>query len=119
MSFNTLKYTEELEGAGVPHKQAAVHAETLLHAIEDSMVTKDYLDARFDAQTAERQSDIKDIGLQVTAQVSGFESKLGQMGGKLDAIDTKLNAVIWVGGLSLTGIGGLFVMMFQLMAQFN
>ena len=54
-TFDTLKFVRRLEEAGVPSKQAEVQAEVLTEAFNvnlESLVTKDYLTARFAEQRA-------------------------------------------------------------------
>jgi len=52
IAFDPLEYTHQLEASGVPREQAEVHAKAMtamfLHNF-DALVTKDYLDSRFDA----------------------------------------------------------------------
>ena len=55
IAFDTLSYARRLKEAGVPEKQAEVQAELMAEAFVfniDSLVTKDYLDARFAEQDA-------------------------------------------------------------------
>jgi len=54
-TFDTHKYVRRLEEAGVPLKQAEAQAELLTEAFNvnlESLVTKDYLAARFAEQNA-------------------------------------------------------------------
>jgi hypothetical protein len=56
IAFDTLQFARRLMAAGVPEKQAETQAELMAEAFVynmDSLVTKDYLDARFSAQGAE------------------------------------------------------------------
>ena len=50
IAFDPLEYTHQLEAQGVPREQAEVHAKAMtamfLHNF-DALVTKDYLDSRF------------------------------------------------------------------------
>ena len=53
VAFDTLSYARRLKEAGVPEKQAEVQAELMAEAFVfnmDSLVTKDYLEARFAQQ---------------------------------------------------------------------
>ena len=55
IAFDTLKYARRLIEAGVPDRQAEVQAELMAEAFVfnmDSVVTKDYLDARLAEQDA-------------------------------------------------------------------
>ena len=54
-TFDTHKFVRRLEDAGVPIKQAEIQAEVLTEAFNvnlDSLVTKDFLAARFAEQRA-------------------------------------------------------------------
>ena len=55
IAFDTLKYARRLIEAGVPDRQAEAQAELMAEAFVfnmDSVVTKDYLDARLAEQDA-------------------------------------------------------------------
>ncbi len=57
IAFDTLKFARRLQAAGVPQEQAEAQAEVMAEAFLhnlDSLVTKDYLDARLDARFAEQ-----------------------------------------------------------------
>ena len=52
VNFDTLKYVQQLTDAGVARSVAEIHAMTMEQAMGfyvNNLVTKDYLDARFDA----------------------------------------------------------------------
>ncbi|MEX0965035.1 MAG: hypothetical protein WDZ52_13445 [Pseudohongiellaceae bacterium] len=54
-TFDTLKFVRRLEEAGVPLKQAEIQAEVLTEAFNvnlESLVTKEFLAARFSEQNA-------------------------------------------------------------------
>ncbi len=42
--FDSLEYTKKLESVGVPPAQAAVHAEVMMHLIEEKLATKQDLE---------------------------------------------------------------------------
>ena len=50
IAFDPLEYTHQLEATGVPREQAEAHAKAMttlfLHNL-DALVTRDYLDSRF------------------------------------------------------------------------
>ncbi len=61
-TFDTLKFVRRLEGAGVPSEQAEVQAEVLTEEFNvnlDSLVTKDYMAARFAEQNARIDSNFR------------------------------------------------------------
>lgn len=48
--FDTLKYTKRAKAAGFTEQQAEFQAEELATVINDSLVTKDYLDSKLKEQ---------------------------------------------------------------------
>ncbi|MEP6388330.1 MAG: hypothetical protein ABJ056_00235 [Halioglobus sp.] len=61
IAFDTLRFARRLIEAGVPDRQAEVQAELMAEAFlfnVDSVVTKDYLDARLGEQDAKFESKI-------------------------------------------------------------
>jgi hypothetical protein len=56
IAFDTLKYADRLEAAGVPRAQAKVQAEALAEVIGGAeVITRDYLDARLAARIREAE----------------------------------------------------------------
>ena len=56
ITFDTLKYVERLEKAGVPREQAKAEAEALVEVLSSGvqdLVTNERLDSRLSTQTAE------------------------------------------------------------------
>jgi hypothetical protein len=61
VAFDTLKFVRRLVAAGVPEQQAEVQAELMAEAFVynmDSLVTRDYLDARLEARFMEQDARI-------------------------------------------------------------
>jgi hypothetical protein len=61
ITFDTLKYANKLKSAGVPDKQAEAEAEALSEALEVNLkvlVTKEYLDAKFQQELAPIRTDL-------------------------------------------------------------
>jgi hypothetical protein len=61
IAFDTLKFVRRLVAAGVPEHQAEVQAELMAEAFVynmDSLVTRDYLDARLEARFIEQDERI-------------------------------------------------------------
>jgi hypothetical protein len=61
IAFDTLKAARRMIEAGMPPKQAEAQAEVMAEAFVfnvDSLVTRDYLDARLDARFAEQGARI-------------------------------------------------------------
>ncbi len=58
-AFDTLKFVRRLTDAGIPQQQAEAQAEVMSEAFVfnmDSLVTRDYLDARLDARFAQQDA---------------------------------------------------------------
>lgn len=61
VTFDTLKYVRRLREACVPEKQAEAEAEALSEVFEvhsKELVTKDYLDAKFEKELSPIRSDL-------------------------------------------------------------
>ena len=72
IAFDTLRFARRLIEAGVPDRQAEVQAELMAEAFlynVDSVVTKDYLDARLGEQEAR-------IEAKFNLRFAGIENKL-------------------------------------------
>ena len=79
VAFDSLEYAHQLEAAGMPRAQAEVIAQGLTSMFVhnfDSLVTKDYLDARF------AESDAK-------------------MDARFERMEGKFNLVFWMLGLAM------------------
>ncbi|MEY4211616.1 MAG: hypothetical protein RLZ92_1997 [Pseudomonadota bacterium] len=61
VTFDTLKFANKLKSAGVPEKQAEAEAEVLSEALEvnlKELVTKEYLDAKFQQELANVRTEL-------------------------------------------------------------
>ena len=61
ITFDTLKFANKLKSAGVPDKQAEAEAEALSEALEvnlKELVTKEYIDAKFQQELAPLRTDL-------------------------------------------------------------
>jgi hypothetical protein len=88
IAFDTLQFARRLMAAGVPEKQAETQAELMAEAFVynmDSLVTKDYLDARFSAQGAE-------IDARFSAQDARIDARFSAQDTRIDARFSKLEA---------------------------
>jgi type II secretory pathway component PulK len=90
IAFDTLAYARRLKAVGVPEEQAEVQAELMAEQFVfnmDSLVTKDYLDARLKAEFSE------------------FENKLDKRFAAIDVkfaeIDGKFRLIYWMLGISI------------------
>ena len=88
IAFDTLAYARRLKAVGVPEEQAEVQAELMAEQFVfnmDSLVTKDYLDAR------------------LKAEFNAFENKLDKRFAAIDVkfaeIDGKFRAIYWMLGI--------------------
>ncbi len=61
ITFDTLKFANKLKSAGVPEKQAEAEAEAISEVLEvnlKDLVTKEYLDAKFQQELAPIRTDL-------------------------------------------------------------
>ena len=88
VAFDSLEYAHQLEAAGMPRAQAEVIAQGLtsmfVHSF-DSLVTKDYLDARFSEQSA-----------RLDTMAVKFDAKLGLLSAEIDGKLGKLYVMLGV-----------------------
>lgn len=88
IAFDTLAYARRLKAVGVPEEQAEAQAELMAEQFVfnmDSLVTKDYLDAR------------------LKAEFNAFENKLDRRFAAIDVkfaeIDGKFRLIYWMLGI--------------------
>ena len=90
VAFDSLEYAHQLEAADMPRAQAEVIAQGLTSMFVhnfDSLVTKDYLDARF------AESDAK-----MDARFAESDEKTGA---RFERMEGKFNLVFWMLGLAM------------------
>ena len=101
VAFDPLEYTHQLEASGVPREQAEVHAKAMtamfLHNF-DALVTKDYLDSRFnefetrvEATMDKRFANAESVMIQRFAEVDL----------RLERMDGRFNLVYWMQGITI------------------
>ena len=113
VAFDSLEYAHQLEAAGMPRAQAEVIAQGLTSMFVhnfDSLVTKDYLDARFSEQAA--RLDAMDVK---------FDAKLGLLSAEIDAkfrlFSAEFDAKLGLLSAEIDGkLGKLYVMLGVIMA---
>ena len=95
LAFDSLKFARRLKEAGVPDKQAEAQAEIMADTFGfyvDNLVTKDYLDARLDAQFLEQDARINarlaEQDIRIEARFSQQDLYIEQ---RFSRIDVKLN----------------------------
>jgi hypothetical protein len=96
IAFDTLKAARHLIEAGVPTRQAEAQAELMAEAFVfnvDSLVTRDYLDARLDARFAEQ--DVK-IDARFAEQDSKLDARFAEIDVKFTKIDGNFRLVYWM-----------------------
>ena len=84
VAFDTLKAAHRLIAAGVPARQAEAQAEMMAEAFVfnmDSLVTRDYLDARLDARFAQQDARIDARFAQLDARFSAIDVKFETING--------------------------------------
>ena len=84
-TFDTHKFVRRLEDAGMPLTLAEVQAEVLTEAFNvnlDSLVTKDYLAARFAEQRAYMDTRFAE---EFSAQNTRWEKRFAQLESKVDS----------------------------------
>ena len=115
--FDSLHYAHQLEAAGMPRAQAEVIAQGLTSMFVhnfDSLVTKDYLDARFSEQSARIDARLDSMGAM-------FDSKLGLLSAEIDAkfrlFSAEFDAKLGLLSAEIDGkLGKLYVMLGVIMA---
>lgn len=102
IAFDTLSCARRMIAAGIPQKQADVLAEIMAEAFVhnvDQLVTKDYLDTRFDAfeQRIERHMDQRFVG--VDNRFADMELRFAAIDRKFAEIDGKFRLMYWMLGI--------------------
>ena len=88
VNFDTLKYVQQLTDAGVARSVAEIHAMTMEQAMGfyvNNLVTKDYLDARFDAFEAKFEKRFGEQDMKFEKRFAEQDLKLEQMLAEQDA----------------------------------
>ena len=110
VAFDSLEYAHQLEAAGMPRAQAEMIAQGLTSMFVhnfDSLVTKDYLDARFSEQSARLDTmDVKfdaklallstEIDAKFRLFSAEFDAKLGLLSAEIDGKLGKLYVMLGV-----------------------
>ncbi len=77
VSFDTLKFANKLKSAGVPDKQAEAEAEAISEALEvnlKDLVTKEYLDVKFQQELAPVRTDLAVLKWMMGILIAGVMS---------------------------------------------
>jgi hypothetical protein len=94
IAFDPLEYTHQLEASGVPREQAEVHAKTMttmfLHNL-DALVTRDYLDSRFNEFEARIESNFDKRFDGVDQRFVGVDKRFTEMDQRFDGVDQRFD----------------------------
>ena len=88
LNFDTLKYVQQLTDAGVARSVAEIHAMTMEQAMGfyvNNLVTKDYLDARFDVSDAKVERRLSEQDTKFEKRFLEQDLKLEQRFAEQDA----------------------------------
>ncbi|MGB0288588.1 hypothetical protein [Aequoribacter sp.] len=78
VNFDTLKYVQQLTDAGVDRSVAEIHAMTMEQAMGfyvNNLVTKDYLDARFDVSDAKLERRLSEQDTKFEKRFNALENR--------------------------------------------
>jgi hypothetical protein len=111
--FETQKCAESLVEVGVPRKQANRYAELMAESFvhyADKLVTRDYLDARFDGQWEKINSRLAQMQAEFdgrfTQMQAEFDGRFAQMRSDIDmrfaAVHSKFTQLFWMMGIGFT-----------------
>jgi len=77
ITFDTLKFANKLKSAGVPDKQAEAEAEAISEVLEvnlKDLVTKEYLDVKFQQELAPIRTDLAVLKWMMGILIAGVMS---------------------------------------------
>jgi len=109
VAFDPLKFARRLIAAGVPEKQAETQAELMAEAFVynmDSLVTKDYLDARLDARFAVQDARID----------AGFAKQDAEIDARFSKLETQLEKRFTGIDVQFSDIKGQFKLVYWMLA---
>jgi hypothetical protein len=69
--FDTLKYTKRAVAAGLSQEAAEFHAEELATVVNDSLVTKEYLNTRLESTENKIDKKISELKFDLTWRILG------------------------------------------------
>jgi hypothetical protein len=98
VAFDTLRFARRLKDAGVPEKQAEAQAEVMAETFVynmDSLVTTDYLDARFAEQGVRFEARFAEqdarLGARFVEQDARFDARFVDQDTRLDSLEAGMN----------------------------
>lgn len=92
--FNPIQYVHQLEEAGVPNKQAEVHANTLVKVLDNYaqlQELKEEVSAAVAASELRMRAEIAEVEARLRAEIAGVEARLGA---ELAGVEARLGAEI-------------------------
>ena len=97
VAFDPLEYTHQLEAAGVPREQAEVHAKVMtamfIHNF-DALVTKDYLDSRFNEFEMRVEAKMDERFAEVDKRFAGIDQRFAGIDVQLARINVLLGVIL-------------------------
>jgi len=132
VAFDTLKVARRLIAAGMPAKQAEAQAEVMAEAFVfnmDTLVTQDYLDARFGEQEARIDARFVEQDARIDARFSEqdarFEKRFTQIdlqfieqGSRIDVLTSNMNGkfrlVFWMLSALIAANAAVLPMVYKL-----
>jgi hypothetical protein len=113
VNFDTLKYVQQLTDAGVARSVAEIHAMTMEQAMGfyvNNLVTKDYLDARFDVSDAKLERRLSEQDTKFEQRFNALERRVDDRVAPLElAIQSIQVTQRFQSGLLLILVAGLLV----------
>jgi hypothetical protein len=96
IAFDPMEYARMLEDAGVSRDEAEVHAKAMttafLHNV-DALVTKDYLDVRFNDFGTRVEASFEARFSAMDQRLDGMDERFDRIDQRLDGIDQRLDGI--------------------------
>ena len=95
VAFDSLKYANQLEAAGIRREQAEVIAQGLISMFIhnfDALVTKDYLDTRFSEQSVRMDLLATDVDRKLDLFSASMDRRFADMDHKLAALSSEIDS---------------------------
>ena len=101
VAFDPLEYTHQLEASGVPREQAEVHAKAMtamfLHNF-DALVTKDYLDSRFNEFETRLEAN---VDKRFAYMESNMDRRFAEVDLRFERMEGRFSLVYWMQGITI------------------
>jgi|GEM_PF-4499133 len=130
--FNVISYEQELEAAGVPKEQAAVHARALGQVMTEVAFSSDLktvehylrqeifnseqrLSERLEAVRETLNAKIDAAKIELNAKIDLIKLELGILSGRISAVERELTVHRWLFGLVITLQAGTLAAVIKLL----